>query len=422
MSCIYTAQYLVSANAPPVEGGALVVHDGQIIAVGSLAEVKRNYPGVEVIDYPDAILTPLLVNAHTHLELTDYPDWNRQAAGETPANFVGWILHLIKIKRTLSGTDYRLSLQHGIEQSIAAGTGAVGDILSRYDLRDLYDQASLAGFVFLETLGQDPEKIGKISQKLHQALDGNNCGSVSLGVAPHSPYTISRDYLTRIYSWCSKNSCRCTTHLAESVEEVQFIEKSCGALAGRFYPYVGWEGYLPPPSGLRPVEYLDQTGGLFPENLLVHGVQLNDAEIIALAEKNMSLVLCPRSNARLGVGRAPAGKLQQAGVKLALGTDSLSSCDSLSIWDEMAFAHQWFDGELDAPTLFRMATLGGAGALGLETGVGSLEVGKTASFQLLRSKATVSATEIFDYFISSTCTDDIIQAYHCGKPQLSQVD
>ena len=417
LSFIYTAQYLVSADAPPVEGGAFVVHDGQIVAVGSLAEVRRSYPAVEVIDYPDAILTPLLVNGHTHLELTDYPDWNRHTAGELPTSFVDWILHLIEIKRTLDETDYRLSLRHGIEQSMAAGTGAVGDILSQYGLRDLYAQAPLNGFVFLETLGQDPKKIGKISHRLHQALDDDSCGSVTLGVSPHSPYTISRDYLTRIYSWCRNNGSRCTTHLAESAEEVQFVEKSCGDLAGRFYPYVGWEGYIPPPSGLRPVEYLAQAGGLFSRNLLVHGVQLNDAEIATLAEKNMSLVLCPRSNAQLDVGHAPAGKLQRAGVKLALGTDSLSSCDSLSIWDEMAFAHRWFDGELDAPTLFRMATLGGAEVLGLESGIGSLEIGKSASFQVLQPKTTVAVAEVFDYFISPTCTDDIVRVYHQGKLQ-----
>ena len=415
LSFIYTAQYLVSADAPPVEGGAFVVHDGQIVAVGPLADMQRSYPAVEVIDYPDAILTPLLVNGHTHLELTDYPDWNRHAAGETPTNFVDWILHLIETKRTLNETDYRLSLRHGIEQSIAAGTGAVGDILSQYGLRDIYAQAPLNGFAFLETLGQDPERIIKISRSLHQALDDETCGSVTLGVSPHSPYTISRDYLTRIYSWCRNYGCRCTTHLAESAEEVQFVEKSCGDLAGRFYPYVGWEGYIPPSSGLRPVEYLAQAGGLFPENLLVHGVQLNDAEITTLAEKNMSLVLCPRSNARLDVGHAPAGKLQRAGVKLALGTDSLSSCDSLSIWDEMAFARRWFGGELDAPTLFRMATLGGAEVLGLESEIGTLEIGKSANFQLLRPKTTVAVADVFDYFISSSCTDDIVQVYHQGK-------
>ncbi len=418
MSCIYSAKYLVSADAPPVVGGALLVHDGKIAAVGSLAEVQRSYPAVAVVDYPDTILTPLLVNAHTHLELTDYPDWQRQAAGENlPANFVDWVLQLIGVKRNLKGDDYRISLQHGLEQSLAAGTGVLGDILSQFGCRDLYRQSPLSGCAFLETLGHDPESIATRSATLHQALNEETAGSISLGVSPHSPYTISRDYLSRIYSWCSQHVCRCTTHLAESAEEVQFIEQSCGDLAERFYPRVGWKGYIPRPSGVRPVDYLDQVGGLFPGNLLVHGVQLTDPEIVTLAEKKMSLVLCPRSNAQLDVGRTPAGKLHRSGVKLALGTDSLASCETLSIWDEMAFAHQWFDGDLDATTLFRMATLGGAEVLGLETETGSLDIGKTANFQVLRPKTTVAVDEVFDYFISPGCTDAIVQVYHQGVLQ-----
>ena len=417
LSCIYTAKYLVSANAPPVEGGAFVVHGSQIVAVGSLIEMQQSHPGVDVVDFGDAIISPLLVNAHTHLELTDYPDWNRRVTGdgEEPQIFIDWILHLIGIKRTLQEGDYRLSLQHGIEQSLAAGTGAVGDILSQLDLRDLYAASPLNGFAFLETLGHQPQMIAENSGRLHRVLDEKVCGAVAFGVAPHSPYTISADYLSRIFTWCRNNSCRCTTHLAESPAEVQFIEEATGDLVEKLYPHVGWQEYLPQPSGMRPVEYLDKQGGLFSGNLLVHGVQLADDEIRLLADKQMSLVLCPRSNAKLGVGKAPAGKLQHNGVKLALGTDSLASCDSLSIWDEMAFASHWFDGELDAPTLYRMATLSGAEVLGLAEDIGSLEIGKKADFQVLRPGTMPDQGEILDYFVSPGCTDDIVQVYHQGK-------
>ncbi len=416
LSCIYAAKYLVSANAPPVEGGAFVVQGSQIIAVGRLAAIKRTYPAAATVDFGDAIISPLLVNAHTHLELTDYPDWCRQAKSEEdPESFVDWILQLIAIKRNLSAADYRKSLKHGIEQSLAAGTGAVGDILSQFDGRDVYAQSPLSGYVFLETLGHHPDRIRALSERLHCALDAENCGPTRLGVSPHSPYTISPDYLSRIYAWCRNNGCSCSTHLAESPEEVQFIEQGRGALVEKLYPAVGWQDYVPQSEGLRPVEYLSRHGGLFPKNLLVHGVQLLPQEILTLAEKGMSLVLCPRSNAQLGVGRAPAGELYRRGVKLALGTDSLSSCDNLSLWDEMAFAHNWFAGDLDAPTLYHLATLGGAEVLGLESSIGSLEAGKSADFQVLQPERLPAETEIFDYFVSSGCTVDIIRVYHHGE-------
>jgi len=415
---IYTAKYLISANAPPVEDGALLVHAGRIAAIGTRKEVTRNHPRVDVVDFSDALMVPLLVNAHTHLELTDFPLWIASEGEEAPKSFVDWILRLIRVKRKLNEKQYQLSLCHGIEQSIAAGTGAVGDILSQYALRSLYQNCPLSGFLYLEALGQDPAFICRLRKSLSEALEDEVVGRVELGVSPHSPYTISQDYLQSLYRHCQPQNIRCTTHVAESPDEVEFVELGNGPLSSRFYPQIGWESYIPQASGLRPVEYLHQQGGLFPENLLVHGVQLNADEIALLAEKQMSLALCPRSNATLKVGKAAAGQLHKAGVTLALGTDSLASCDSLSIWDEMAFAHHWFAGQLDAPTLFNMATQGGAKALGIESEIGSLEIGKSAGFQILQPKATVAGNEVFDYFVSPACANDIIQVYHQGQPQL----
>ncbi len=413
--CIYTAKYLVTGNAPPLEAGAFLVNGGKIVELGSIAALKGGHSGIKVVDFGDTILTPLLVNAHTHLELTNFPQWAATAGeGETPASFVDWIVRMIRVKRKLTAEDYRDSLLHGINQSIAAGTGAVGDIIAHHGARNQYCDSSLLGTLFLETLGQDPELICRLKEGLAQALQDEVCGLIKLGVSPHSPYTISKDYLASIYRKCRELKLRCSTHLAESADEVEFVEHGRGNIASHLYPYIGWESYVPQATGLRPVEYLLQQGGLFPENLLVHGVHLNQAEIELLAQKQMSLVLCPRSNALLNVGTAPAGKLLQAGVKLSLGTDSLASCDSLSIWDEMAFAHTWFAGELDAPTLFTLATSGGAEALGLQTEIGSLAPGKVASFQVLQPQTTVAPNEIFDYFVSSPCSADIKHVYLQG--------
>ncbi len=396
----------------------MLVHGGRIASIGTLSEVKRHFPDVKVVDFADALLVPLLVNAHTHLELTDFPQWAKQnREGETPKNFVDWILRLIRVKQKLQAGHYQASIKNGMTQSVAAGTGAVGDILAQHAARSVYQGSPLIGSLFLETLGHDPVRVRKIKNGLDEALDDEVAGSVTLAISPHSPYTISRDYLQQIYSFCQQGQLRCSTHLAESAAEVEFIERGCGDLVTRFYPFVGWERFTPDPSRLRPVEYLQQQGGLFPENLLVHGVHLSSSDIEILARKKMFLALCPRSNAKLNVGRAAAGRLFQAGVRLALGTDSLASCDSLSVWDEMAFAHSWFNGELDAPTLFNMATLGGAEALGVENELGSLAIGKAASFQVLRPKTIVAVPDVFDYFISSGCTDDIIHIYHRGQLQ-----
>ncbi len=421
MKTIYRSRLLVSGNAPPLEDGAFLVCDSRIVAVDSYPPLSAAYPDAAVTDFGDAIICPLLVNAHTHLELTDYPRWSL-AAGETaaPQDFVDWILQLIRVKRKLKGDDYRHSLGHGIDQSLASGTGIVGDILAHHSAADVYNGTAIQGRLYLETLGRDPAVIEKVRSGLDRALAEENCGHMTKAVSPHSPYTISRTYLQDIYRDCRRRHVLCCTHLAESPDEVDFIQQGRGAMAEKFFPAIGWEAYIPGGSGSRPVAYLDEQGGLFPENLLVHGVQLNDDEIDLLASRKMAIALCPRSNQRLKVGKAPAGKLLDSGVRLALGTDSMASCGSLSIWDEMAFAHTWFAGDLDAPTLFYLATLSGADVLGMADRFGSLEQGKFAAFQVLRPKTTVAKGEVFDYFVAPGCTADIVHAVMGEQVLLSE--
>ena len=352
MAVIYTAKYLLPGVEPLIVDGALLDVDGQIAEVGTRSEVRRGHEDLRVVDFGDAILLPPLVNAHTHLELTDYPHWAIQC-GETgaPSCFVDWILQVIRVKHSVPHESYLPSLSHGISLSLSSGTGAVGDILSRLPARVAYQRSPLRGLIYLETLGQDDDFIRKSFCAIESALEDKTVGRMQLGLSPHSPYTISADYLAELYQKCRKDDLFCATHIAESADEVEFLKTEGGAIGETLYPFVGWQKKLGKVPGLNPIDYLQRQGGLSPNNLMVHGVQLTAAEITKIADMGCSLALCPRSNARLDVGIAPVKSLLSAGVKLALGTDSLASSDSLSIWDEMAFAKELFVGQVDAPTL-----------------------------------------------------------------------
>ena len=420
MATLYTARLLFPGDAPPIAGGALLDMGGAIAAVGPLTELIRQYSNAEVVDYGDALLLPLLVNAHTHLELTDFCQW-AEAADETavPNDFVDWILKLIRVKRTLNKKHYVNSVANGISQSIAAGTGAVGDIVSQYSSRKAYQGSALHGTLFLETLGLDPTVTCRLKNDLNDVLEGAQAGQMQFGLSPHAPYSISVAYLSDIYRKCQNEKLLCMTHIAESQAEVEFLVASRGPLAERLYPKVGWEFLVPKAASCRSIEFLQKNSGLFSGNILVHGVQLTTEEIELLAANGSSLVLCPRSNDCLKVGKAPVARLLSSGVKLALGTDSLASNESLSIWDEMAFAHSWFNGQLDAPTLFRMATVGGAEMLGLHQQLGSLTVGKQSSFQVLEPEAPLAADQVLDYCVAPGRSADIAQVVMQGRAQLS---
>ncbi|MDW7644944.1 MAG: amidohydrolase family protein [Desulfuromonadales bacterium] len=421
MVTLYTARFVLPISAPPLEDGAIAVRDGRLLAVGSRPELLAAYPQAQKVDFPDGILLPPLVNAHTHLELTHFPDWARRK-GEiaTPATFVDWILQVVRVKRGLDPQLYLPSLEDGIRRSLAAGTGAVGDILSWFPARLAYRQAPLFGTLYLETLGRHPEQGRRLLKAVGDMLREGRAGHLMLGLSPHSPYTLSDRYMEEVVDFARRQQAPLSIHLGESVEERTFLDSSGGDLAQVFYPYVGWQQEVPPPAHRTPTAYLYERGGLLPSTMLAHGVQVDEEDVCLLRQNKVTLALCPRSNARLGVGKAPVSLYCQAGVPLVLGTDSLASCDTLSIWDEMAFALDWFEGSLTPAALLVMATADGARALGLEGEMGCLQAGYGAHFQILRPQRLPSAAGLLDFLCQPGRSEEVSSLYLCGRDVLQK--
>lgn len=419
---IYTARYLLPVAAPPIEDGALLVQDGRIAAVGRRRGLATARPGAAVVDFGDAILLPPFANAHTHLELTHFSRW-AAIAGETasPANFVDWILQVIRVKRGLDLPRFLPSLQEGIRLSLEAGTGAVGDILSCFPARSAYHDAPLKGRLYFETLGLDPARNREILRSIGRLLDEGRTGGLETGLSPHSPYTLSAEHLEELFDFARRRGVPVATHLAESPDEVAFLRDADGPLAQVLYPFVGWRKMVPPPARRTPVAYLAERGGLVPWNLLVHGVQVTAPDVERLARAGSTVVLCPRSNARLGVGSAPVALYLQHGVQLALGTDSLASCDTLSLWDEIAFAASWFEGSLTPPQLLTMATRGGGSALGLEGEMGALAAGWGAHFQVLTPPSLPSLPDLEAFLCSPGRSAEASALYLDGRDVLQKL-
>ncbi|GAB6081990.1 amidohydrolase family protein [Desulfuromonas carbonis] len=412
---LFLARTLLPMVAPPLDDGALCVRNGRLVAVGHRREMMRQFPDAAVTDFGDAILLPPLINAHTHLELTNFPDW-ATAAGETRQadSFVDWILKVVKVKRTLPREAYATSLAEGIRRSLQAGTGAVGDILSHFPARQAYAGSPLRGRIFLELLGRTRDRFDPLLTEANRILGESPVGHPGYGLSPHSPYTLDAEYLRQSLDLGRQQSVPVMIHLAESAEESAFFRDLSGPLAQRFYPLAGWGNLLPPAAGVSPVAYLQRLGGLHPGVLLVHGVQVDDSDIQLIARSGARVVLCPRSNARLEVGRAPLDKYLAAGLLPALGSDSLASNGTLSIWDELAFARSWFGAAVSPQQLLEMAILGGSHALDLQGEMGSLAAGWGAHFQVLRPTSRPAPAEMYDYLCSG-CGADLFQLVLDGR-------
>ena len=370
------ARYLLPiAGAPAIEDGALLIVGGRIAAVGGYSTLQNS--AAEVIDYGAAVILPPLVNAHCHLELTDFPQWATECDEATPpTSFVGWIRRLIRVRRSVEADPVPASVTAGIRQLLAAGTGAVGDIITTPGALAPLLASPLYGRIFFETIGLDEERfVPALATALAAARSLTY--PLSGGLSPHSTYTVSTCHLEKAIS----TGLPLAIHCAESPEESLFLGAGRGPIAAELYAAAGWP--LPEPApGLSPVAWLAAQGALSAQTLLIHGVQVNAEDAVRIAGSGASVVLCPRSNARLGVGTAPIGLYKKAGVPLALGTDSLASNDSLSLWEEIAFARSVYP-ELSPGELLAIATCGGAQALGLKQEMGELTVGSGAHLQVL---------------------------------------
>lgn len=416
---LYSSHYLVPIEGAPLEQGAIAVKHDRILARGEKTHLVQRYPHAPCTDFGASILLPALINAHTHLELSHFPRWQEQTGAVTAPRelkgeqgFTAWIIRLIEIKKALGHNPeiYRRAWLTGLHLTQCAGTGYIGDILTTPQLCATAAE-HLPGRGYVEIIGHDPTQVHtRLSHLEHWA---EHAPHALWGAAPHAPYTMSQEMLKLSFRTTATHCLPSSIHLAESDEEVEFLSTASGPMAQEFYPYVNWKHHLKPPRRMRPLASLQQAGGLRRDTLLVHGVHLNKSEIKAVAASGASVVLCPRSNAHLHCGKAPAGEYVRAGVPLALGTDSLASNNSLSIWDEMAFALQWFKGELSPQQLLHMATRGGARALGLND-VGTLAQGQRATFVVVTPPALPPLAEVAEFLCHSSRSGEVTALYRDG--------
>ncbi len=166
-------------------------------------------------------------------------------------------------------------------------------------------------------------------------------------------------------------------HVAESRDEIRLLQ---GKKSGfdKLYKVAGWDTAWAP-HAQSSIEYLLRIGILGPQFLAVHAVHTTRRDLTVIKKTKTPLAHCPRSNAETRVGRMPLMKFLAEGITVGLGTDSLASSPSLSMWDEMRYAYQIHRQDGIKPLdIFKLATIEGAKALGREQEIGTLEPGKQA--------------------------------------------
>lgn len=367
MAEVYAADWVLPVEGAPIEHGGVAVEDGWIVAVGPVAELEG-----EAHRFDDAAILPGFVNAHTHLEYAVYAGFGDGLP------FGPWLEVHMERKRRLDWDGVVAVARLGAAECLASGVTTIGDASFTGAAAIAASELGLRAIVHLEVFGAGTGELETRFAPNRDRIAVALSEHVRLGVSPHAPYTCSPE----LYLACLELGLPVATHLAESEAERSWLVDGSGPMA----PY---GDFLAPPPGETGIRLLAREGLLGPSVAAAHCVTVDDEEIGLLAEHDVAVVHCPRSNAYLGCGIAPLTKLLAAGLRVGLGTDSPASTPSFDMFDEMraaiafARAREGDAGALPAKETLRLATLGSARALGIDGEVGSLVPGKRADLAIV---------------------------------------
>lgn len=399
-----SASWLVTAAGEVFRDGAVLVgDDGRIVQVGPDPAVP-DPEGTRRERHQNGVITPGLVNAHTHLELTGLDD----AAPE--ADFAAWIRSIIAMKAQRSPEAFLDAARRGVRDSLAAGVTTVADTGSSGAVIQALDEEGGRGIAYLEVFGPDPRDAetnlaafrGQLTELRRFASD-----RVRLGVSPHAPYSVSGQLYRAAAALARDEGLPLAVHIAESEAESQLLGTASGSFAE------AWQrrGIPLPPGGRTPVDWLAEHGVLGRDTLCIHAVRVDAADRERLRTHGCGIAHCPRSNRRHGHGDAPLSALLEAGLRVGVGTDSAASVSPPDLLAEARAAREL--AGLGAERAFRLATLDAARAIGLEAEAGSLEAGKWGDMVLFRLHAS-DPERIYEALLSAR-RDDVAGTWVAGE-------
>jgi 8-oxoguanine deaminase len=362
-----------------IRNGSVLCRDGVIADVGSTLESKADC----TIDARGCVVTPGLINTHHHL----YQTLTRAVPGCQDALLFGWLKTLYPIWARMAPEHIFASAQLGLAELALSGCTMSSDHLYLFPngarLDDTIAAATTVGIRFHATRGamsigesagglppddlvEDEAAIladcGRVIDAFHQTGHG---AMVQVGIAPCSPFSVSRELMRDAALLAREKGVRLHTHLAENDEDVAYSREHFGCLPGEYAEDVGWVG---------------------DDVWHAHCVKLNESEINLFAHTGTSVAHCPNSNCRLGSGIAPIAAMRTAGVRVGLGVDGSASNDCGHLLSEarQAVLLQRVASGADAMTArdaLEVATRGGAAALG-RNDCGAITIGRCADLAI----------------------------------------
>ncbi len=381
------SKYILTMDKPqPIEDGFVLLQGSRILQVGKRKDLYF-LPSVRLLDLGDTILMPGFINAHCHLDFTDLKGRVRYLGG-----FREWLRKMAVKTRGTSSAEFKKAIQRGIRESADYGTTTLCDISTSWESYRLLRGSGLRAFVFFEMidLGQPSPKayFRQFQERLrvlaHEAPPTATC---RWGFSPHTPFTVSKELLELAGKYVGAHRDIPTTiHVGESREEWNYFRKGSGPMADRIRALnPDWNI----PRRTTPVQYLNECGWLPKLDLGVHLNTVDSRDMALLAKNRITVVHCPGSHEYFGHPPFPYRSLRRHRVPVCLGTDSLASNKSLSLFREMRLFKK-NQPKVPVGEILSMVTVKPAQALGLGHQLGRIKPGYLADLigiPLVRRKA-----------------------------------
>lgn len=354
--------------AGEIIAGDIGIENGRILFCGA---TPANWTADDTIDCREKLITPGLVNAHTHAAMTLFRSYADDMA------LMDWLQKKIwPAEANLTAEDVYWGSQLAIAEMLASGTTAFADM---YFFMDQVAQACVEtgmraslsrGLIAVDGPGQE-ERFAE-NEQLFKDFHGAADGRITVMLGPHAPYTCPPRCMEKVVAIAHRIGAEIHVHLSETKDEVEKCQ--------RIY-------------GKSPVALLDDLGVFDCGTLAAHCVWVSEQDIRILAEKKVRVVHNPSSNLKLASGAAPVSAMLEAGVTVALGTDGATSNNKLDMLEEIRLAS--FLQKLDRmdPTalpsrqVLQMAHQGGAAAIGQGGVLGRIESGYKADLTIYNTTA-----------------------------------
>ena len=363
-----------------LNGHDILLRDGVIAEIGENLSVPAD---AEIVDAQNAVLTPGLVNTHHHL----YQSLTRAVPGGQDALLFGWLQTLYPIWAGFGPEEMRVSAMVGLSELALSGCTMSSDHLYLFPngarLDDTIEGAAEVGVRFFPTRGamsigesdgglppdhlvEDEESIlSDCIRVIDRFHDASESSMVRVGVAPCSPFSVSRELMRDAALLARDKSVFLHTHLAENDEDIAYSLEKFGCRPGQYAEDLGWTG---------------------DDVWHAHCVKLDGQEIDLFSKSGTGVAHCPCSNCRLGSGIAPVRAMRDQGVKVGLGVDGSASNDIANLMDEarQTMLLQRVQNGADAMSAreaLEIATRGGADVLGRPE-CGRIAVGKRADIAI----------------------------------------